>query len=374
MRGGGFFLEPLNYLAKKLNFTLKLMASVDGKWGSRNGDDGTTWNGMIGMVVNGTADIAAAALTRTMERDKVTSFSITLMEELSTLAAPVSTTPATHVWVYMDIFPNIIWAICGIMLFTIAVSFTVINASGVNRLHYPTDSEQFDIINGIGVTMLFFLQLSYNVCTKSLSSRILFLLTGMGTYVIFSYYTADLTARMTSGPGKSAIKSFSDAFEGEYTIITKEATATHEFMKTAMSGTAMHKVYYETMDGNPNSFVKNLNEALGVMYSSEKTLFFTSSLNGFLTDRLTFLDLQVHFTFVFSSYRFHTLCKLELWYDLQDSINAPLGWAFQKNSELVECFNYNLQKMDEVGILSFLLHKTKTKYSEEFREVHMYVL
>ena len=119
--------------------------------------------------------------------------------------------------------------------------------------------------------------------------------TGMGTYVIFSYYTADLTARMTSGPGKSAVKSFSDAFEGEYSIITKEATATHEFMKTAMPGTAMHKVYYETMDGDANSFVKNLNEALGVMYSNEKTLFFTTSLNGFLTDRLTFLDIQVLF-------------------------------------------------------------------------------
>ena len=29
---------------------------------------------MIGMVVNGTADIAAAALTRTIERDGVTAF------------------------------------------------------------------------------------------------------------------------------------------------------------------------------------------------------------------------------------------------------------------------------------------------------------
>ena len=80
--------------------------------------------------------------------------------------------------------------------------------------------------------------------------------------------------------------------EGEYKIITKEATATHEFMKNAAPGSAMRKVYYETMEGDASSFVQNLDEALGVMYSTEKTLFFTSSLNGFLTDRLTFLDIQ----------------------------------------------------------------------------------
>ena len=55
---------------------------------------------------------------------------------------------------------------------------------------------------------------------------------------------------------------------------------------------------------------------------------------------------------------------------MQDSINAPLGWAFQKESELAECFNYNLRKMDEAGILSLLLHKTKTKFNEDFGDVH----
>ena len=31
-----------------------------------------------------------------------------------------------------------------------------------------------------------------------------------------------------------------------------------------------------------------------------------------------------------------------------------MAWAFQKNSELVECFNYHLQKMIEAGILDQL--------------------
>ena len=60
--GGGIFLEPLNILSEYLNFTLNLSASIDDKWGSVN--DKGVWNGMIGMVVRGEADIAAASLTR----------------------------------------------------------------------------------------------------------------------------------------------------------------------------------------------------------------------------------------------------------------------------------------------------------------------
>ena len=47
--GAGFFIEPMKYLAKKLNFTIQFIYSVDGKWGGQDGDG--VWNGMIGMLV-----------------------------------------------------------------------------------------------------------------------------------------------------------------------------------------------------------------------------------------------------------------------------------------------------------------------------------
>ena len=52
-----------------------------------------------------------------------------------------------------------------------------------------------------------------------------------------------------------------------------------------------------------------------------------------------------------------------------------MGWAFQKDSELVECFNYNLQKMLEAGILNNELRKTGPKYNADFRQHnHAYAL
>ena len=118
--GGGIFLEPLNILSDQLNFTINLKASIDDKWGSV--DKEGAWNGMIGMVVRGEADIAAASLTRSLKRDEATSFSITLMEDTSSFAMPIKTKRSMQVWVYLELFPPIAWTITIAVLLSIAVS------------------------------------------------------------------------------------------------------------------------------------------------------------------------------------------------------------------------------------------------------------
>ena len=50
------------------------------------------------------------------------------------------------------------------------------------------------------------------------------------------------------------------------------------------------------------------------------------------------------------------------WILSQDGLKGPLAWAFQRDSEFVELFNYHFQKMDEGGLLSQL---QKTIYNKE---------
>ena len=38
----------------------------------------------------------------------------------------------------------------------------------------------------------------------------------------------------------------------------------------------------------------------------------------------------------------------------QDALSGPIAWAFQNNSEFVDCFNYHFRRMDEGGLLSQL--------------------
>ena len=53
------------------------------------------------------------------------------------------------------------------------------------------------------------------------------------------------------------------------------------------------------------------------------------------------------------------------WILPQDGLRGPLAWAFQRDSEFVELFNYHFQKMDEGGLLNQL---QKTIYNKETHE------
>jgi hypothetical protein len=106
----------------------------------------------------------------------------------------------------MDIYPLVVWYVCMGSILTIALGYTVISFSQVNDFHAPDDSEDFTFFNGVALTILCFLQLSYEVVTHSVSAKIIYLTTGLFTYLIWSYYESDLTARMTSGPPTTAIR------------------------------------------------------------------------------------------------------------------------------------------------------------------------
>ncbi len=58
----------------------------------------------------------------------------------------------------------------------------------------------------MAVSTLLVMQLSYDICARTLSSKILFLATALMAYLIYTYYTSDLTARMTSGPPPTSIR------------------------------------------------------------------------------------------------------------------------------------------------------------------------
>lgn len=65
----GYFIDVLGYLESKLNFELVLLPSADSFWGSR--DKAGNWNGMVGMVIDGKADMCGAALSFTTSRAEV---------------------------------------------------------------------------------------------------------------------------------------------------------------------------------------------------------------------------------------------------------------------------------------------------------------
>ena len=249
---------------------------------------------MIKMLLSDEADLATASLSRTWERDSAVTFGITIMEAEYILIAPQKKTFAINIWVYMEILTRNTWALCGVMIIMFAIAFTIINASGTNDLYQRDDSEGFSIINGIGVAVMFILQQTYTICLKSASSRILFVTGAFGSYLIFAYYSADLTAMMTLGPQPLSVKSFSDVIKHDYNVITFEATSWHGLLKTALPGTAMSQVFRDKMEGNPNHVIEwvKADEAADILSSRKKTLLFASIFYALGSDNLMALDTQ----------------------------------------------------------------------------------
>ena len=260
---------------------------------------------MIKMLLSDEADIAAASLSRTWERDSAVTFGISVMEGEYILIAPQRKTVAINIWVYMEIMTGNTWALCGAMTIIFAIAFTIINVSGTNNLHQRDDSEGFSIINGMGVAIMFILQQTYTICLRSVSSRMLFVTAAFGSYFLFVYYSADLTARMTLVPPPLSIKSFGDVIQHGYDVITFEASSWHGLLKTALPGTAMSQVFKDKMEGDPNYIIEwvKADEAADILYTREKTLLFASIFYALGSDNLVALDTEVSIIDGIKSYR-----------------------------------------------------------------------
>ena len=136
------------------------------------------------------------------------------------------------------------------------------------------------------------MQLSYPIKAVKISAKILLLVSGISMYLLFMYYSADLTTEMTTGPGLHPVRNFDDVIKGNYKVIVKEATGQSEEMKNAIPGTAKHKYYHDQMKGNSKAIVKGQDDAIKMMNEDDKTLFFYTLTARFITDELKFINTQ----------------------------------------------------------------------------------
>ncbi len=110
----------------------------------------------------------------------------------------------TQFWVYVDIFPVRTWLVCAAMIAALAVGFYLISRSGCYDFG---DSEDFTLFDSVAMNGLMVLQIDYAaIALRSLSSKVLFMFAAFMSYLVFTYYTCDLTARMTSGPPPFSIR------------------------------------------------------------------------------------------------------------------------------------------------------------------------
>lgn len=189
----GFIMDLLERLREDMWFSTDLYIIEDGFYGAQvNG----SWNGMVGDVVKGNADLAVAALTTTNHRSAVVSFSEPFLESNLAFLMPSGQDqdlPFLNFAFIKYLSDDLLWTILGVFIGGMIIVYILENTSrdgkaGINTNNYHL-KECFTYFSG-----LTFQRDLGGHNPKKLATRITAITFAFGMVVIMTTYTAILTA------------------------------------------------------------------------------------------------------------------------------------------------------------------------------------
>uniref|UniRef100_A0A915C8N3 Glutamate receptor 1 n=1 Tax=Parascaris univalens TaxID=6257 RepID=A0A915C8N3_PARUN len=211
----GFCIDLLKLLSDRIeDFHYEIILS--NKYGAKQPDG--SWDGLIGALLSGEADVCVASLTINQDRERVVDFSkpymttgISIMikkpdkQEFSVFSfmQPLS----TEIWMY------IIFAYVGVSVVIFLVSrfspyeWRVEEMPNGNGF---TISNDFSVYNCLWFTLAAFMQQGTDILPRSISGRIASSAWWFFTMIIVSSYTANLAAFLTLEKMQAPIESVED--------------------------------------------------------------------------------------------------------------------------------------------------------------------
>uniref|UniRef100_A0A8C6TCS9 Glutamate receptor, ionotropic, AMPA 1a n=1 Tax=Neogobius melanostomus TaxID=47308 RepID=A0A8C6TCS9_9GOBI len=292
----GYIVELAAEIAKHVGYQYKLKIVSDGKYGARD-PESKMWNGMVGELVYGKADVAVAPLTITLVREEVIDFSKPFMSLGISIMIKKPTKSKPGVFSFLDplayeIWMCIVFAYIGVSVVLFLVSrfspyewhsedyeegaepqTPTQTSNGVQQT--PTapqsnavqqsqeQSNEFGIFNSLWFSLGAFMQQGCDISPRSLSGRIVGGVWWFFTLIIISSYTANLAAFLTVERMVSPIESAEDlAKQTEIAYGTLDAGSTKEFFRRSKIA-VFEKMWSYMKAADPSVFVKTTDE--GVM-------------------------------------------------------------------------------------------------------------
>ncbi|XP_064874446.1 glutamate receptor 3-like isoform X2 [Oncorhynchus nerka] len=239
----GYCVDLAAEIAKHVGIRYKLSVVADGKYGARDPDT-KTWNGMVGELVYGRADIAVAPLTITLVREEVIDFSKPFMSLGISIMIKKPQKSKPGVFSFLDPLAYEIW-MCIVFAY-IGVSVVLFLVSRFSPYEWNLDEQDetkdpqtppdppndFGIFNSLWFSLGAFMQQGCEISPRSLSGRIVGGVWWFFTLIIISSYTANLAAFLTVERMVSPIESAEDlAKQTEIAYGTLDAGSTKEFFR-----------------------------------------------------------------------------------------------------------------------------------------------
>ncbi|TRY78760.1 hypothetical protein TCAL_09460 [Tigriopus californicus] len=304
-----------------MKFKIIVVHPPDGKWGgiTKNG----SWNGMIGQLVRGEADMAMSEFTINEDRQKVVDYSIPLMDD-SVHFSILRSSEGTSWLLFLNTFSYEFWASVAASLL---ITFIV--------LRFVMFKAQETLKEGsiFGATLLIFLsqsQFSFDFGSKS--GRILFLASSVLGTIIFTAFSASLTSQFTVEQQSLPLESLEELIQHpEFEFGVQKSSSYETYFSSGVPGSLRHQIYEEFIRSRPENYVQDNKD--GFQRSMEDSQFI------YLVKKTTYVNSDVICRIVQSPRAIYKIQK---------------AFVFQKVSPYTELFNYNIKNLIEMGGLNRL--------------------
>uniref|UniRef100_A0A4W6CW45 Glutamate receptor n=1 Tax=Lates calcarifer TaxID=8187 RepID=A0A4W6CW45_LATCA len=343
----GYCVDLAAEIAKHCGIRYQLRIVGDGKYGARDAET-KIWNGMVGELVYGKADIAVAPLTITLVREEVIDFSKPFMSLGISIMIKKPQKSKPGVFSFLDPLAYEIW-MCIVFAY-IGVSVVLFLVSRFSpyewTLEEPEDgalplttesTNEFGIFNSLWFSLGAFMRQGCDISPRSLSGRIVGGVWWFFTLIIISSYTANLAAFLTVERMVSPIESAEDlAKQTEIAYGTLDSGSTKEFFRRSKIA-LFDKMWQYMKSAEPSVFVKKTSEGvLRVRKSKGKYAYLLeSTMNEYIEQRKPCDTMKVGGNLDSKGY----------------------GIATPKGSPLRNAVNLAVLKLNEQGLLDKLKNK-----------------
>ena len=321
----GLNAEILRDLQAQLNFNVEIIPVRSKSWGGKmkNG----TWFGLVAMLKTGLIDLTlgrpSTSMMITLERRDVIDYLCPYEHSKTTLLSAKSSKPRLDVWAYINIFPLPTWIIGFGTIFVFGICFSVSSNETVSQ--------------GMTLMLRLFLQLGYEIPVRRFATKVMLIVAALSLMMLYLYYTADLTATMTSESKSLNIKSLSDVEEQGYKVLTMPpGTVSYEIFAHARNDS----IFTRLRENKVLEAVARGDE-LEIMKADSKALFYGPQNLKLKTQGIVDLDID-------------------------EAVIFYKAIAVQKGSELFTALNHRIQMMIESGIINRLKQKWRGEHDSKY--------
>ncbi|KAK2881858.1 hypothetical protein Q8A73_022368 [Channa argus] len=344
----GYCVDLASEIAKHVGIKYKLSIVPDGKYGARDPET-RTWNGMVGELVYGRADIAVAPLTITLVREEVIDFSKPFMSLGISIMIKKPQKSKPGVFSFLDPLAYEIWMCIVFAYIGVSVVLFLVSRFSPYEWHLDENDEakdpqsppdppnDFGIFNSLWFSLGAFMQQGCDISPRSLSGRIVGGVWWFFTLIIISSYTANLAAFLTVERMVSPIESAEDlAKQTEIAYGTLDSGSTKEFFRRSKIA-VYEKMWSYMKSAEPSVFAKTTPDGVARVRKSKGKFAFLleSTMNEYIEQRKPCDTMKVGGNLDSKGY----------------------GVATPKGSALRNAVNLAVLKLNEQGLLDKLKNK-----------------